>query len=134
MLPAAFVSIEAFPTTPNGKLNYRALASIEVHMESSQAYLAPRDETEQQLVYIWAEVLNMNTGKIGVNDNFFELGGHSLMIAQLVSKIRNQLAVDLPLNAFFDIYTIAGIAEVIQAVNNNSEDQFGDVEYEEVTL
>lgn len=134
MLPAAFVSLEAFPMTPNGKLNRYALEVMDVHMESSQTYLAPRDETEQQLVTIWAEVLNMKPEKIGINDNFFELGGHSLLIAQLISKIKNQLTVDLPLNTFFDLYTIAGIAEIINAVKYQGEDAFGDVEFEEIII
>lgn len=134
MLPAAFVSLETFPMTPNGKLNRRALECMAVNIESSQTYLAPRNSTEQQLVDIWAELLKMKPEKIGINDNFFELGGHSLLITQLISKIRNQLEVDLPLNAFFHIYTIADIAGVINTVNNHGEVELDDVEFEEITI
>jgi amino acid adenylation domain-containing protein len=134
MLPSAFVSLENFPVTPNGKLNRGALERMDIHMESSQTYVAPSNETEQQLVNIWAEVLHMKSEKIGIHDNFFELGGHSLLVAQLISKIRNQIGVDLPLNAFFDLYTIADVAEVIKAVNYQGENEFGDSEFEEITL
>ena len=134
MLPAAFVSLEEFPVTSNGKLNRCALESMDVYVESSQTYSVPRDATEQQLVRIWAEVLNIPPERIGIHDNFIELGGHSLLVAQLIAKIRNQLAVELPPNAFFNLSTIAGITEVIEAVNYQGEDEFGDIEFEEITL
>lgn len=134
MLPAAFVSLVEFPLTPNGKLNRSVLESMNVQMESSNAYVAPRNETEQQLVDIWGRALGIESGKIGVNDSFFELGGHSLLIAPLLSQIRNQFAVDLPLNTFFDVYTVAGLAEVIKAVNHQDAEEFGDIEFEEFTL
>jgi amino acid adenylation domain-containing protein len=113
MLPAAFVSLEKIPLTPNGKVNRRLLESTVVNLESSQAYLAPRNTTEKQLVAIWAEVLNLEPEKIGVNDNFFELGGHSLLATQLISRIRSQFAIDLPLKALFKQASIAGFTPLI---------------------
>ncbi len=113
MLPAAFVSLEVIPLTPNGKVDRRALESMDVNLESSQAYLAPRNATEEQLVAIWAEVLDLAPEKIGVNDNFFELGGHSLLATQLLSRVRNQFAIELPLKALFEQACIAGFAPLI---------------------
>ena len=66
---------------------------------SGREYLAPRNDTERQLVEIWAQVLKLAPEKIGIHDNFFELGGHSLLATQLISKIRGRLNVDLPLKA-----------------------------------
>ncbi|ELR72059.1 Long-chain-fatty-acid--CoA ligase [Fulvivirga imtechensis AK7] len=134
MVPAAFVSLEEFPLTPNGKLNRRALESIDVQMESSKAYVAPHNDTEQRLTEIWGETLGIEAKKIGVDDNFFELGGHSLLVAPLLSEIRDQFAVDLPLNTFFDVYTVAGLAEVIKAAEDQDEEELGDIEFEEFTL
>ena len=75
--------------------------------------MAPRNETEKQLVAIWAEVLNLAPETIGVHDNFFELGGHSLLATQLISKIRSQFDVDLPLKALFERASVAQLAESI---------------------
>lgn len=134
MLPTVFVSLETFPTTSNGKLNRRALENMDIQLELNDTYLAPSNETEHQLVQIWAEILNIQPEKISTKDSFFELGGHSLLIAQLITKIRNQLAIDLPLNIFFDQYTITGIAEVIKAANSSGKDQLGNVESDEITI
>ena len=90
MLPAAFVSLKTIPLTPHGKVDRRALERMDVSLESSQAYLAPRNDMEKQLVDIWAQVLNLEPEKIGVNDNFFELGGHSLLAVQLMAKTNRQ--------------------------------------------
>ena len=75
MVPAAFVSLAAIPLNQNGKVDRRALARMDVTVASGREYLAPRNDTERQLVEIWAQVLKLAPEKIGVNDNFFELGG-----------------------------------------------------------
>ncbi|HET8798055.1 MAG TPA: amino acid adenylation domain-containing protein, partial [Thermoanaerobaculia bacterium] len=110
MVPSAFVSVAAIPLSSNGKVDRRALSRMEVTLESAQEYVAPRNETEKQLVEIWAQVLGVAPEKIGVNDSFFELGGHSLRAAQLIARIRTQLGVDIPLKAFFDGGSVAQMA------------------------
>ncbi|HJY06022.1 MAG TPA: condensation domain-containing protein, partial [Bryobacteraceae bacterium] len=114
MAPAAFVSLAAIPLSPNGKVDRRALARMDVAIESGRKYLAPRNETENQLVGIWAEVLNLAPEKIGVDDNFFQLGGHSLLATRLISKIRSQMNVDLPLKALFESGSVAQLAQLIE--------------------
>jgi hypothetical protein len=90
MVPAGFVSLAAIPLNPNGKVDRRALAEKDVKITSSREYVAPGDDTERQLVEIWAQVLKLTPEKIGINDNFFELGGHSLLATQLTAKIRSR--------------------------------------------
>jgi amino acid adenylation domain-containing protein len=119
MLPAAFVSLAAIPLSANGKVDRRALERMDPTMASSHAYVAPHNDTEQGLVAIWAEVLNIAPEKIGVEDNFFELGGHTLLATRLISKIRSHLDVDLPLNAIFERTSVAKLAESVAAARKN---------------
>ena len=113
MAPAAFVSLVAIPLTANGKVDRRALARMDVTLASGREYVAPRTDTERQLVGIWAEVLNQAPETIGVHDSFFELGGHSLLATQVTAKIRTQLDVDVPLKTLFERSRVAQLAEFV---------------------
>ncbi|HEX6158888.1 MAG TPA: amino acid adenylation domain-containing protein, partial [Thermoanaerobaculia bacterium] len=113
MVPAAFVVLPAIPLTPNGKVDRRALAKIDVTLTSGREYEAPRNEIERQLAEIWAQVLKLAPEKIGINDSFFELGGHSLLATQLIAKIRIRMNLTVPLKALFERTTIAQFAELI---------------------
>jgi amino acid adenylation domain-containing protein len=108
MWPAAYVQVDAFPLTPNGKLDLTALpAPTGARPELESTYLAPRNADEQKLARIFAEVLGVEA--VGVNDDFFELGGHSLLATQLVSRVREGLAVEVPLRLVFEAPTVAGL-------------------------
>ena len=113
MVPAAFVSLAAIPLTPNGKVDRRALARLDVSMTSGRAYAAPRSDTERLLVAIWAHALKLAPETIGVHDSFFELGGHSLLATQVIAKMRGQLDVDVPLKTLFERTSVAQLAEYI---------------------
>ncbi|HEV8485887.1 MAG TPA: non-ribosomal peptide synthetase, partial [Blastocatellia bacterium] len=115
MVPAAFVSLAAMPLNPNGKVDRRALARMDVTLASGQAYVAPRTATEQQLVAIWAEILSLSPEKIGINDSFFELGGHSLLAVQLMAKTNRHFQQVLPLAILFTAPNIAALAKLISS-------------------
>lgn len=86
MVPSAFVLLEAFPLTPSGKIDRRALPAPEhTRSELAEDFAAPRLPVHQQLVQIWEELLGVRP--IGIQDNFFELGGHSLLAVRLVDRI-----------------------------------------------
>ncbi|MEO1006559.1 MAG: condensation domain-containing protein, partial [Cyanobacteria bacterium J06638_38] len=111
MIPSVFVELEVFPLTPNGKCDLKSLPSPNFEISATN-YLAPRNSQEEILAKIWQEILNLE--QIGIHDNFFELGGHSLLATQVVSKIRQSLAVELPLRALFEYPTIAELAEQLE--------------------
>jgi acyl carrier protein len=108
MVPAFYVVLDELPLTANGKVDTKSLPDPEGATGTAGQYIAPRNETEEQLVEIWQEVLNRE--QIGIKDNFFDIGGHSLLATQVVSRIREQFNVELALSVLFEDPTVEGIA------------------------
>jgi amino acid adenylation domain-containing protein len=110
MLPSAFVELATLPLTPNGKVDRRQLPEPDrSQMALSTTFAAPRNSVEDQMVQIWAQLLQLD--RVGIHDNFFELGGHSILAIQTISQIQTALAVQLPLRHLFERPTIAQLAE-----------------------
>ena len=112
MVPSAIVVLDAFPLTPNGKVNRRALPTPEHLGEENAAYVAPRTPIEGSVATIWAELLH--APKVGAQDDFFALGGHSLLATQVISRLRQLFRVELPLRALFEAPTVAALAGRIE--------------------
>ena len=116
MIPAAFIVLDAFPLTPNGKVDRQALP-VHSNLELAAAGLtsvAPRNETEAKLVEIWQQVLG--NGRLGIEDDIFELGGDSILIFQIVTRA-NRAGIALTPAQVFRRRTIAAIsAEPARAV------------------
>ena len=108
MVPAAYVRIESWPLTPNGKLDRRALPVPEADAYATPGYEAPQGETEALLAAIWADLLKLD--RVGRHDNFFELGGHSLLAVRVVTKIRQILGVETALRDMFAHPVLAELA------------------------
>jgi non-ribosomal peptide synthetase component F/acyl carrier protein len=109
MIPAAFISLNAFPLTLNGKIDRRALpAPDRAKLGLEKALVSPRNVLEESLIAIWADVLGLE--RIGIEDNFFELGGHSLLASKLISRLRETFQMEFPLRKFFEAPTIAGMS------------------------
>nr|VFK17518.1 MAG: HAD-superfamily phosphatase, subfamily IIIC/FkbH-like domain-containing protein/amino acid adenylation domain-containing protein [Candidatus Kentron sp. LPFa] len=81
--------------------------------DASEDYVAPRTPEEELLAGIWADVLNLD--RVGIHDNFFRLGGHSLLGTQVMSRIRDVFAAELPLHTLFELPTIAQLAPRLPA-------------------
>ncbi|WP_338910436.1 non-ribosomal peptide synthase/polyketide synthase [Mycetohabitans rhizoxinica] len=119
MVPAAFVRLNAFPLTPNGKLDRRALPAPDADALARQAYEVPQGELETTLAEIWAELLGVE--RVGRHDSFFALGGHSLLAVQLLNRIAG-LGADVPLATLFASPTLAAFAAAVEAQGHHGTD------------
>ncbi len=109
MIPKAFVFLDDFPLNRNGKVDRRALLETEISREDFELdYVAPRNQSEEIIANIFSEVLKVN--RVGALDNFFELGGHSLIATQVISRIRDQFSIELPLRELFQSPTVEALA------------------------
>ncbi len=118
MIPSAFVFLDRFPLTPNGKVDRRALPAPARSEAVDSALLSPTGETEEQLARIWSRLLGVE--RIGRHDNFFELGGHSLDVIRLTSEVAANFAVKLTVPDVFQHGTLAQLAAHID--NSQSGD------------
>ncbi|MCP4656497.1 MAG: amino acid adenylation domain-containing protein, partial [bacterium] len=103
MVPGIFSSLAELPLLPSGKVDRAALGRLPLPEGPwpGETRVAPRSPVEEVLAGIWAELLDLDPGRIGVHDNFFELGGHSLVVTQLASRIRDLLGVEIELRSIF---------------------------------
>ncbi|MET0400646.1 MAG: amino acid adenylation domain-containing protein, partial [Longimicrobiaceae bacterium] len=118
MVPGAFVVLESFPLTANGKVDRAALPDAD-GSGGARGYVPPRTPLEERLAAIWAEVLGVE--RVGADDGFFDLGGHSLMATRVVARVREELRVELPLRALFEAPTVARLAPRVEALQGASE-------------
>jgi non-ribosomal peptide synthetase component F/acyl carrier protein len=120
MTPVAFVTMERFPLSPNGKVDRKQLPAPDyVRPELSRAFLGARSPAEEVIAGIWAEVLKLD--QVGIEDDFFELGGHSLLATQVVARIRQAFQVELPLRAMFEAPTVAGLAQAADSLQRQKQ-------------
>jgi len=118
MLPSAFVMLNTFPLTSNGKLDYRVLPAPDGCRDSlALPFVAPHTPTEEIIADIWAEVLHFE--RVGREDNFFTLGGHSLLATQVISRVRESIGIELALHALFEEPTVTGLAAYIERIKRD---------------
>ncbi|HKN82571.1 MAG TPA: amino acid adenylation domain-containing protein [Pyrinomonadaceae bacterium] len=121
-IPNVFVHLKKLPLTLNGKINYRALPTLEEAREGlKRDYVAPDTPLEQTLAQIWAEELGVE--RVGVTDNFFELGGHSLLIVRVNSRIREIFHRDVSVVNMFENPTVKALARYL--VQDEAQPQAG---------
>ncbi|RMQ47757.1 Amino acid adenylation [Pseudomonas cichorii] len=112
MMPAAFVSLAAFPLTANRKLDRQALPEPSAEAYAKRAHEAPQGATEILLAQVWQQVLGLE--QVGRNDHFFALGGHSLKAVSLIERLREQgLSADV--RAVFSAPLLRDMAAAIES-------------------
>ncbi|MCF3650809.1 amino acid adenylation domain-containing protein [Synoicihabitans lomoniglobus] len=109
MVPPVLVVLDAFPLTPHGKIDRRALPDPANETAApSKDRIAPRTPTETALAKIWSEILAIE--QIGVTDSFFDLGGHSLKAVRIIARIRREIGHGLSIADLFAQPTIEALA------------------------
>jgi len=99
MIPAQFITLDAMPLTPNGKIDYRRLQRLSRPRDGERDFVSPSTVMERRIAEIWKQVLGVE--RVGTHDNFFDLGGHSLMAIKAASQIERALGIRVPLREFF---------------------------------
>ncbi len=116
-VPKRILILDAIPKGPTGKIQRiglaRKLGVVEATEDAAAPkYAAPQTAAETVLVSLWAQMLSLD--RVGVTDNFFDLGGDSITASRIIARVQDQLAVALPMLAFFETPTIRGMAPIIE--------------------
>jgi acyl carrier protein len=112
LVPTSFVTIDAMPLSPNGKIDRRSLPLQDLFRpELDVNYVMPQTEIERAIADVWQKVLALE--KIGIHDNFFEIGGHSLLMIQVNSQLRQLFDCDLSIVEMFRYPTINSLSEYL---------------------
>jgi amino acid adenylation domain-containing protein len=120
MVPSAFVVLEAFPVTPSGKVDRRALPAPEKSRPELETVLVmPQSDAEQLIASVWQELLQLEG--VGIHDNFFDLGGNSLLLNQSASKLAEIFRVKLSIVELFQYPTIYTLAQRLSQALRKSE-------------
>ncbi len=117
MIPAHVSCLETFPLNPHGKIDRAALAlPARGSLLSTPAagYVAPRNHTEKEIARLWAGVLDIEPGLVGIDTDFFSLGGHSLKAIVLISRLRKQFNAGISLSDLFGAPTVRGLAALVE--------------------
>ena len=113
MVPAAFVMLDGFPLTANGKLDRDSLPKPDTKgCPHENAFVAPQTDLENTIAAVWQELLQVR--QVGVHDNFFDLGGHSLLLIQLHSHLKKAVGVKLSIVDLFEYSTVSTLAKIFE--------------------
>jgi amino acid adenylation domain-containing protein len=115
MIPAYWLILDNLPLTSNGKIDRRALPLPNPELNRSVDYVPPDNPTQEAIAAIFGQVLKLE--KVGIYDNFFEIGGNSLQATQVISRLRESFALELPLRRLFEQPTVADLALAVTDIH-----------------
>lgn len=111
MVPNVLVHLEMLPLTINGKLDRKNLPNPKCTNVGN--YVAPRNELDEHICEIYAEVLGISKEQFGINDDFFRLGGNSILAIKLVSKLNNLLHCNVRVADIFKAKTVKSLSVLV---------------------
>ena len=118
MIPSAYVFLDKFPLSANGKIDRRSLPQPEGNFLTIETnYVAPKTKIEQTIVKIWQEVLELE--KVGVNDNFFDLGGNSLEVTKIYNQLREALPKEFQNISLVDVFKYPTISKLSEQLSQD---------------
>ncbi|HKU72542.1 MAG TPA: non-ribosomal peptide synthase/polyketide synthase, partial [Pyrinomonadaceae bacterium] len=112
MIPSAFVLLDVLPLMPNGKIDRGALRAPEAADIEHQPSSSTQTPIEEIITGICAHLLKYEA--VSGADNFFELGGHSLLATRLIARLRESLALEIPVRWVFQTQTLGELAELVE--------------------
>ena len=116
MVPNYFLLLETLPLTPNGKISRRQLPIPDYSLlQETNEIISPETPMQEMVASVWSTVLKIES--ISIHSNFFELGGHSLLATKVISKIRDNLKVEIPLKSLFENPTIQTLSQALEAIS-----------------
>ncbi|KAI9687177.1 MAG: putative Hybrid PKS-NRPS biosynthetic cluster [Bathelium mastoideum] len=114
MIPSMITPLDVVPTTPNGKVDRRAVGSLKLptREESESKASIPLTVPEGELRLIWREVLGDAAGGVAIqaDTDFFTVGGSSLLLVQLQNALKEKMGVELLLQDLYQASTLAKMA------------------------
>jgi|GEM_PF-5666593 len=121
MVPQRFVALAAYPLSPMGKIDRRALAALPLapSFAVTRDIVAPTSSTERTVNEAFARALDREATSISIDDDFFDLGGTSLRCARLFFNLEEQFDIDLPITTVMRASTVRTLAEVISGVSES---------------
>ena len=112
-VPSRFVLLDSLPLTANGKVDRRAINALEdaAPVRASSALWSSGSDIEQAIAGIWQELLGHD--RFGADETFLEVGGDSLLAMRVLTRVRQQLGVEVALPDFLRASTVAALAETV---------------------
>ncbi|MFK4467820.1 amino acid adenylation domain-containing protein [Bacillus sp. RC252] len=137
MVPSKVVLMRNLPLNQVGKIDRKALPMPEETSHSLERFAGPENQAEELLLSIWAELLDIEQGKLSVNESFFSYGGHSLMVTRMLNRIKERTGAELPFKSIFNNPTISAMARELQQIMpevDNNKSQIADKILESIEI
>jgi amino acid adenylation domain-containing protein len=121
MVPAAYVLLESFPLTPNGKLDRKALPAPAGNAYAVRQYVPPHGNLETALAEIWAEVLKLE--RVGRYDDFFALGGQSLLALRVLFRVNDCFQTELSVRTLLEHSVLMDFAQKLRFISGRNPEE-----------
>jgi acyl-coenzyme A synthetase/AMP-(fatty) acid ligase/acyl carrier protein len=110
MIPTAFVFMDEWPFSINGKLDRKQLPDPEATVVKT--VIPGASELELAVADIWASVVGRSPKTI--NEDFFSSGGDSLRALRLIARLEDLTGMKLAVTDFMNARTVGTLAAVLE--------------------